>query len=183
MIAAKGIMHKNPDGDITIDVEILYKKYRNEFVQWLGKKYKCTEEDAKEVFQISVITFYENVVSGKLETLTSSEKTYLFGIGRNKYFEMTRTQNRFVFDWDFRESGLVDGDDEAELLEEKIKHVTGNLERLGEQCRALLVLYYYKKLNLSQIAGKLGYKNTDTVKTMKYRCMNKLRSICFQKSE
>src|SRR6188768_1114045 len=73
----------------------LYETYRTEFLRWI-MKYRCSADEAKDAYQFAVLTFYENIVSGKLTVLNSSEKTYLFAIGKNKIMEMARASGRLT---------------------------------------------------------------------------------------
>ena len=59
-------------------------------------------------------------------------------------------------------------DEDRELLQSAIR-------RLGEGCRKILVLFYYKRYSIDSIAADLGY-GKDSVKTQKSRCLKKLRS-------
>ena len=40
-------------------------------------------EDATDIFQDTMVCLYENVVSEKLEVMSSTFKTYVFSIGKN----------------------------------------------------------------------------------------------------
>ena len=72
----------------------LYETYRTEFLRWI-MKYRCSTDETKDTYQFAVLTFYENIVSGKLSFLNSSEKPYLLAIGKNKIMEMSRASGRF----------------------------------------------------------------------------------------
>ena len=85
-------LKKDPSGYL----EMIYQNYRDEGMHWMMNKYKCNENDAKEIVQDAVVQLYENVASGKLTNLTSSIKTYLFSICKYKYFEYQRGQRKHV---------------------------------------------------------------------------------------
>ena len=55
----------------------IYEAYRDSFLGY-ARKYELSEEDVLEIYQDSVVKLYENVMSRKLNKLTSSLKTYLF---------------------------------------------------------------------------------------------------------
>ena len=61
----------------------IYEEYRTEFLQWITKEYDCSMDDGKDIYQLTILIFYDNIKKGKLEHLVSSVKTYLFGIGKN----------------------------------------------------------------------------------------------------
>lgn len=168
-------------GDCDV-IENIYKEYRNEFISWLMKTYKCQHADAREIFQSSVIAFYENVISNKLKLLSCSIKTYLFAIGRKKYLEKVKSQRRF--DQNLAEDALAHIPDmqsgDAMVKERRLEHIERCLQKLGEPGRTILELYYYQGKSMQQIAKMLKYKNSETAKNLKYKCLNRLKKIVFQ---
>lgn len=157
----------------------LYEEHRKDFSLWLIKHYGSAMDDALEVYQETIIAFYENVVSGKLSELSSSIKTYLFSIGKNKYLSMTRKSGRNVNSDAHLQMVTDDG---SELEEKKVKEdmltlVEASFKKLSEHCRKLLKFFYYDRLSMEDIMDKLKYKNANTAKNQKYKCMQQLRKF------
>ncbi|MEO1052701.1 MAG: sigma-70 family RNA polymerase sigma factor [Bacteroidota bacterium] len=156
----------------------VYKAFRGEFLSWITKNFKCTQDDAKDIYQHTILIFYENILSGKLVELKSSAKTYLFAIGKNKALELYKASNRFTDDFDTVKLGGVDNSlEELDEKEDDLRLVVKSLDELGEPCSQLLRLYYYQKRSMDEIAAEMGYKNTDTAKSLKYKCMRRLKKI------
>lgn len=154
----------------------LYKAHRKEFVQWCVNKYNINEDQAMEAYQESVIIFYENILSGKLQDFSSSAKTYLFAIGKNKLRESFRAKIVMTHDDDAILGQLVE---ESESVKEPFfKIMERNFLRLNERCKQLLSLFYYEQLNMDQITVQLNYKNVDSTKNQKYKCLKQLREYC-----
>lgn len=151
----------------------VYEKYRSEFVLWANKHFELDFDECKEAYQVSMVQFYENVVSGKLQVFTSDPKTYIFGIGKNKIREMREIKLKMV------EKHELEADSTEERLEREtvLDKVETALYQLGDPCQKLLQLFYYKKMSLVQITEALEYKNTDTTKNLKYKCLNRLRRL------
>ena len=61
----------------------LYEEHRDAFGVWVARSYKCDDDMIADIYQQAFTTLYLNVKEGKLTSLTSSLKTYLFAIGRN----------------------------------------------------------------------------------------------------
>jgi RNA polymerase sigma-70 factor (ECF subfamily) len=154
--------------------EQAYLSYRDEFIMWANKNYYCDFEEARDVYQATVIQFYENVQSGKLTKLTSDLKTYLFAIGKNKIRELRDSGRRFREMQDRYEVTEDEDKVEKEVLFEQLE---SSLEALGNPCKRMLELYYYYKKSLTEIAETLEYKNSDTVKNLKYKCLGRLRKL------
>jgi RNA polymerase sigma-70 factor (ECF subfamily) len=155
----------------------MYSTYRTEFIAWALKQFSCPKAAAEDAWQQAIVIFYENVVSGRLKELSSSEKTYLFAIGKNKLREFNRIQVREqeLGDFDAVEDVPPEGLDQR-LLDKAV----ACLDALGEPCRSLLVEFYYHRSSMDQIVVKLGYRNEDTAKSQKYKCLARLRKKFFE---
>lgn len=157
----------------------VYEKYRQEFISWAIRTYSCTVDEAKEVYQLAIVIFYENIFNGRLTTMTSSVKSYLFAIGKNKVLEQKKFANRFTHNLE-GDMNIMSEDKpviEVEQEEATLKLVEQCLHLLGEPCKGLLEMYYYRRSNMTEIAESLGYKNTDTAKNQKYKCMKRLKKL------
>lgn len=158
-------------------IKELYRKYRDPFIRWMIKKHKLDLEDAKELFQISIVTLYDNVINDKMNS-EGRLSTYLFSIGKHKMFEWKRKAAKV----DYLSDGILlshlEYEDEIELkteVEERIKTIELKIRELGDSCQKLLHLFYYYKTSFKEICQQLNYKNEDSVKTAKYKCLQKLK--------
>ena len=61
--------------------------------------------------------------------------------------------------------------------DERIKIINLCIDQLDETCKKVLMYYYYDRMSMANIADKLGFANTDTAKTKKYKCKKKLDEI------
>lgn len=166
----------DPDKTLTI----LYKDLKNDTIQWIKKEFSLQSEDADEIFQTSIVLLYDNVVSGKLTLLTSHIKTYIFSIIKNKIIQLNRAKNR-ISSYDATEMmlGVID-EEYQEIAQEDLIKANSSLIKLGEPCKSLLELSYYQQMKLDDITLLLGYKNNDTTKNLKYKCMKRLQKIFFE---
>jgi RNA polymerase sigma factor (sigma-70 family) len=158
-------------------LEGVYHDHRDEFVQWASHQYRCSNDEAREIFQQAVIALFENVMTGKLKSLTSSLKTYLFSIGKNKIMELKRYNDKFVK----KEALDIQQDDEPVYDELMLIAARESVQQMGEPCRGLLINFYYNGKTMTQLAFEYGYKNEDTAKSQKYRCLQGLRKIFQQR--
>lgn len=157
---------------------VIYREYRSEFIAWITSNYQCTRDEAREVYQVSILAFYENVVSEKLQTLSSSIKTYLFAIGKNKFLEYRKKDNRFEYTLDgdgYDIEDVVSWDKQEK--EKRLLIAEKCMEKLGDPCKSLLELYYFHNMSMEEIASKLSYKNPSTSKNLKYKCLIRLRKL------
>ena len=166
-------------GDDTVLKEV-YLHYREPFFAYIQNSFSLDPEHIKELFQLSIVIFYDNVVTGKLETLNSGLKTYLFAIGKNKAQELLREKRKISQHLDEVLIETILDEDEVEdkkQLETDILLITQALESLGEPCKKILQLFYYQQLSMSQISEALAYKNAKTTKNLKYKCIKRLQKI------
>ena len=156
----------------------IYKAYRSEFVGWASSHFQCTKEEARDIYQASIITMYDNIIHEKLQQLNGSAKTYLFAIGKNKIMELRRADKKFDLNQEVQNIEIADEvDDEKQQKEKHLKIVQHCMEKLGEPCRTMLELFYYHNTDLNKLAETLHYKNGDTVKNLKSRCLFRLREL------
>jgi RNA polymerase sigma factor (sigma-70 family) len=155
----------------------IYQETRKEFQKWAFTQFGVPSGETDEIFQTSIIIFYEKVTSHRL-VLSSHWKTYLFAIGKNKIREYWRaaaksTSLDTVLDDEsepMNEEDEFAGDQQANLV---IKCI----DTLGPPCKDLIVAFYYKNMPLEDISVKLGYKNSNSAKNQKYKCMQRLKDL------
>ena len=66
---------------------------------------------------------------------------------------------------------------EYEEKEELLQMVERSLAQLGDPCKQILEKFYYHHKSNVDIAEELDYKNADTVKNLKYKCLQRLKKI------
>jgi RNA polymerase sigma-70 factor (ECF subfamily) len=161
------------------ELGMVYEEYRTEFLKWITREYECSDDDSKDIYQLTILIFYDNVRTGKLERLVSSVKTYLFGIGKNIVMENRRKANRQIpIDQErWLKEYLIDEPSDA-IQEPFFEIVKSALNKLGDPCRKLVELFYYDRKSLEEISEQLSYKNPETAKNQKCKCMKRLRKLC-----
>lgn len=158
----------------------LYKESKPPCIDWLISKKGLTVSDATEIFQIAIVILYDNVRTSKLTILTSHINTYIYAIAGNKAQELYRKNKRETRqepnDLVFKNYILEEAEGQEEL-EIRINQSMQALESLGDPCKSLLKHYYLDEMNMSDITEKMGYKNADTTKNQKYKCLKRLQSL------
>ena len=64
-----------------------------------------------------------------------------------------------------------------EDYEQRLVQLNTALDALGNPCSDLLKDYYLHNYSMDKIAEKWNYTNTDTAKTQKYKCLQRLRKL------
>ena len=136
-----------------------------------------TEDDAKDVMQESTIIFYEKAVHNKDFVLTCDFKTYIYSVSRNFWLKNLRSKNKIVELVEMHSEHIAI-EDREELIsenEENISQIEKAIKALGERCKNILMLYYYNKMSMKEIAMKMNYTNEVNAKTQKYKCLQMLK--------
>ncbi len=157
------------------ELEIVYSTYKKPFIKF-GRKYQVEEELVRDIYQDSVIILYENIRSGKLVSLKSSIKTYLFAIGKHKLIQHLRHTEKAIF-LPLEEMDLLgeiepyEQDDE----DEQLTLIKKGYSQLGKKCQEILRMFYYEGKKLDEIQQSLNYDAKDTLKSQKSRCLKQLK--------
>jgi RNA polymerase sigma factor (sigma-70 family) len=145
----------------------------------LIKRNSGTEENARDIFQEAMIIFYEKVLRTDFE-LTASVQTYLYAVSRNLWLKFLRDNRREIpVDLQDQKSENLMRDENPFFKNDRVNTLTKSvhqyLDKLGNPCRKILIYYYYFKLSMDDIAERLGYSNSNSVKSQKYKCIERLK--------
>ncbi|MEH6308542.1 sigma-70 family RNA polymerase sigma factor [Olivibacter sp. CPCC 100613] len=136
-------------------------------------------DDAKDIFQESIIILYEKVCSGSF-ALNSKLKTFLYSVSRNLWLKKLAKKGVYTRLDDFEERVLVEEDIEIHKERDKqFSMMEDALKKLGEPCRTIIEDFYIHNMNMQDISEKFGYTNTDNAKNQKYKCLQRLKKLYF----
>jgi len=158
-------------------LEEVYNMYRQEFLNY-SKRYPLPEEDILDIYQDAVIAMHQNFVISQLELTSSSIKTYLFGIGKNKIFKKLKEQNKILrIEHEVNDTFEII-DIESHLPTQNQITLAEKLNEISESCKTILKLFYYRGLTIDDIVETTNYKDGNTVRSQKSRCLKQLKSLC-----
>jgi RNA polymerase sigma factor (sigma-70 family) len=166
---------RKKDNDLAL--RELYKKYYP-MIRHLVCSNSGTEQEAKDIYQETIIAFYESVQQPHF-TLTCKIKTYLYAVGQRLWLKRLSGKKRFV--GELNES-FTEIEEEMESIEEhqqKFKQMQVSLHALGEPCRNIIEDFYINDLTMEDIRSKYGYSSADNAKNQKYKCLQRLKKIFF----
>jgi len=158
-------------------LKLLYKTYREEIISWLTKNYGIDNNTGAEIFQNAVVIFYDKVIQNKVTAESGNVKTYIYGICKNITLASLRKNKKETYEKQNYLNVILDSKDnqESENQEENHKILLENLEKIGNPCKRILELFYYNLYKFEEISEELGYKNGNTVKNLKFKCLKRLR--------
>lgn len=142
------------------------------------KRMGGTQEDARDIFQDTLIVFYEKVVQQQLPQVSQVEG-YLMGIARHLWLHKCQQAQRLPLA-ELEEAQIPADFYDASKLQHRISRY---LELAGQKCMELLKAFYYHEESLSEISRRFGYRNTRSATVQKFKCLEKVREEVKQKNE
>jgi len=135
-------------------------------------------QEAKDVYQETIIVFYENIRREGFE-LNCRLKTYLYSVARRIWLKQLERKKKFNGRIEDSDEFVELGMEEESRREEQFAAMHVALESLGEPCRSILKDFYLNKQSMDEITLKFGYTNTDNTKNQKYKCLKRLKKLFF----
>ena len=161
-------------------IEVIYDKYFNLIFHFIRNNGGSLDE-AKDIFQDTILILYDKVHFEEFE-LTCQLKTFIYSICKNLWLKKLNQQKRATkagFDMNNHEIEGIN----MEILIKKEKdfyNMNYALKKIGEPCKSLIEAYYFKKMDMQEIANQFKYSNADTAKNQKYKCLNRLKKYFFE---
>ena len=134
---------------------------------------------AKDLFQEAIIVLFKNLKKPDF-VLSCDVKTYLYSVMRNLWLKNMNTSGKMGQRVNLEDQGreFIDvGDEEIDQkleIEGKYEAVQTAMLRIKEDCKNLLMNYYFNKIKLKDIAVLMDY-TPQFAKVKKNRCMESLK--------
>ncbi|MGV9014029.1 MAG: RNA polymerase sigma factor [Flavobacteriales bacterium] len=161
------------------DPQVIHRLYATHFpaVRQYVLKNNGTADDAQDVFQEAVTVLWLQVKEGRFSTSTETDPGgFLFQVAKFKWLDVVRSaahRNMKVLHND----GIHVPDEEEDCEgEERIRRLRGVYDKLDDKCRKVLDQFYFERKDLATIASNMGVEE-ESIRTIKYRCMMKLRAF------
>jgi RNA polymerase sigma factor (sigma-70 family) len=140
------------------------------------------EDEAWDVFQDAVTILYEKCIGGNLE-LNCRINTYITAIAKNLWGTRFKSKINITNPEEWEETASAELDVNVFIEQERnFDFLKEALEELGEPCSKMLQAFYFHKKSMQDICTDFGYTNADNAKTQKYKCLNRLKKIFFNKT-
>ena len=168
-----------------------YVGLRSLFINFIHKRIPGLRiEDIEDVYSETFIAVRENMLNDRVASGTNW-KAYIFQIGHNMAINKMKKENKKVqamegasdddidadekFQTKLSLQELIDEDDDKEQLEKRIEVLKREIKYLPEPCETILKDYYFGGFSMAEIMAEIHYNSTDSVKSMKNRCMNRFK--------
>lgn len=159
-------------------LKYLYKKHAKD-IERLILRYGGSIADSEDIFQDTLIIFYEQVINGKY-THKARISTYLHTIAKNKMLNVIRKTKKIEFLADeekIKSTFLVSDPMKNWKLNERKVIIEKIMNQLSPECKQIIKLSIYKQILMEDISNIMGYKNEQIARNKKYKCLKGLKKI------
>lgn len=164
--------------EVDLSLKSLYRAHYSQLSGFIIAN-SGSQDDAADIFQEVMIAFMNLVREGKFRG-EASIRTFLYALNRNLWLNELKKRGRAM-------AREMNYERMAEKEEQTISVVIENresshsllqvLEQLGQDCRKVLVLYYYENKSMKEIFNELHYENEQVVRNKKYKCLKKMEEL------
>jgi RNA polymerase sigma factor (sigma-70 family) len=143
------------------------------------KQNSGTPEDAEDIFQEVVLVFIEILRNDKFRG-ESSVSTFLYALTRNIWLNELKKRGKSKLRDEIFEKGK-----EKETMDvsyhianrESKSRLMQLVDQLGENCKKILLAFYFENLAMKEILKQLKYDNEQVVRNKKYKCLKQLEQM------
>ena len=163
---------------------------RNPFINYIHKALPILSlDEIEDIYSDTFIAIRKNLMDGNVASGTKW-KAYIFQIGYNMAVNKAKQSSRFVQAIEMTSNDDIDAnnrfetylslqevmeEEENETQSQRLSILEREIKYLPEPCETILKDYYYGGFSMTEIMSEIHYQSTDSVKSMKNRCMNKLK--------
>lgn len=155
---------------------MFYDDMRSPFRLFFLKYTGSDMDTVNTLFQDAMVVVYRKITGGGLQApLTSSLKTYLFGVGKMIY----RKQHNERVQWedDMPEIPVEAAAYDKIIQNERVAWVQSLLKQLGEQCQEVLRKVYLRSFSMDAVAESMSLPSAGAARKRKFDCLKKMRKL------
>lgn len=136
--------------------------------------------DAEDIFQEVIISFVHLVKEGRFRN-ESSIKTLLYSMMRNHWLNELKRRGRALKREKYFEEQKIGATNSPVTYgiehREASKQLLCVVESLGNDCKKILLLFYYENKSMKEILETTHFENEQVVRNKKYKCLKKLEEM------
>ena len=158
-------------------LQLLYKTALPNITRFILRN-NGDREEAKDIFQDSVIALYNTIKLGKYDASKQID-AFLFHVAKNLWINRIKKKNRQFNIEDAEEQITHETPYAIITTSEKQLAIEGLMEKIGGPCREIMRLVMYEKKTMKEIAAKMGLAGENVAKTTHYKCKQKLAAMIY----
>lgn len=147
------------------------------FINDIQSKVGLSREKAVDAYTDAILKLIRQVKEGKFKG-ESKLSTYFYKIFYYTAVDISRkkTTNEVLLDpksLSDREASVMN----SLSAEHSLEKLKANMKLIGKECLSILVDWAYGNYSMKEIAQKNNLKNEESARSMKYKCLKKLKSL------
>jgi RNA polymerase sigma factor (sigma-70 family) len=136
-------------------------------------------QDAEDVFQEVIVAFVNLVRADKFRG-ESSIKTFLYSLNKNIWLNELKRRGRASAreeKYEIQNRQKEPWLDKALELTQTKAGLMNAVNELGENCKKILLLFYFDNKSMKEILAYLPYENEQVVRNKKSKCLKRLEEL------
>lgn len=173
----------------------LYRELYPQYLGWARRRWRADEDLLAEVFNESLLIFRRKAWDGSLDSYRGKQlNTIVFSFASNLIRNRLRKDQRYRERFEVLEETTLPMESEMSFVvgkemqegifaapeEGKVALLKQALKGLTERCRTILTLRIVQGVSMPEIAQQLGLSSTNSAKTAKNKCLNRLKQLMGQ---
>lgn len=137
------------------------------------------EQDAEDIFQEVLVAFINLLKAGKFRG-ESSIKTFLFSLNKHLWLNELKRRNRSGMREEKYEKTMQQEEPAPDVvmeIQQTKRELMKTVALLGENCKKILLLFYFENKSMKEIVTELPYENEQVVRNKKSKCLKKLEEL------
>lgn len=166
------------DQEVSATIRALYRENFDMLSRYVQNN-NGSEQDAEDNFQEVIVAFIHLLKAGKFRG-ESSIRTFLFSLNKNIWLNELKRRGRANAREEKYEKAANRDEQTADVameLRQTRQDLLNTLEALGENCKKILLLFYYENRSMKEILAELPYENEQVVRNKKSKCLKKLETL------
>jgi len=165
----ENVIQKIKLGDLG-ELDKVYLDIKPKFISYARRRFSAISiEEIEDIYQDAIIVFYQNIKRGVLHEISSSISAYIIQIGKIKLIQYAEEKNKTYVSHDKFIDNVLTAAEYNSQIDQAVKFI---FSKMSDSCKQILNLFYYEKKSMDEIALILDYKNGDTIKSKKSRCIS-----------
>ena len=173
------------NGIISENDDVLLYIYKNSYrpVRHLITTNSGNEEDARDIFQDSLVILYKKLKSNNLK-LYCSISTFIYSIAKLLWLKELKIRGKEVKGYNEYDDYADESSNIVKIYEynERLSFYRRIFEQLSEDCKKILKMFM-KNFTISEVTKIMGYSSEQHTKNRRYRCKKALVKRIIQNPE
>ncbi len=164
--------------DFELSSKYLFQSFKG-FIPKINNKYHLSNEAIKDAYADALVKLIRHIKQGTFRG-ESKLSSYFYTIFQNAAVDVLRKNSSNknaatveLEDYSSKEKDLL----QVLEIKSEFQEMKVLIHKMGESCQKILMDWAYYGYNMKEIASRANLASVETARSMKYKCLKKLRSL------